>query len=61
LQESLNDLEAQPGLVVDGRYGPTTTVAVKWFQGLAGVKVDGIAGEVTQAAIRLRLEALRGG
>jgi putative chitinase len=61
LQESLNDLGAQPMLVVDGRYGPATTAAVKWFQGIAGLKVDGIAGEVTRAAIRLRLQTRRGG
>lgn len=55
LQESLNQLGTQPQLVVDGRGGPATTAAVKWFQGIAGVPIDGIAGEVTCAAIRLRL------
>lgn len=57
LQESLNDLGANPQLIVDGRYGPETTEAVNWFQALASLKVDGIAGEVTRAAIRLRLGA----
>jgi putative chitinase len=55
LQVSLNQLGTQPQLVVDGRGGPATTAAVKWFQGIAGVPIDGIAGEVTCAAIRLRL------
>jgi putative chitinase len=55
LQEALNQLGAQPPLVVDGRNGPATTAAIKWFQGIVGVPVDGIAGEVTCAAIRLRL------
>ena len=57
LQEALNDLGAEPPLLVDGRYGPSTTEAVKWLQRIASLKVDGIAGEVTRAAIRLRLSA----
>jgi putative chitinase len=61
LQEALNDLGAQPRLVVDGRYGPATTEAVKWFQSVTGLKVDGIAGDVTRAMIRLRLATVRGG
>jgi putative chitinase len=59
LQQSLNDLGANPPILVDGRYGPATTAAVKWFQQLASVPVDGVAGEVTKAAIRLRLEQRR--
>lgn len=59
LQEALNQLGAQPVLVVDGRYGPGTTAAVRAFQKLARLKVDGIAGEVTRAAIRLRLDVVR--
>jgi putative chitinase len=57
LQQSLNDLGAEPAILIDGRYGPATTEAVKWFQGLASLKVDGVAGEVTHAAIKLRLAA----
>ena len=57
LQEALNDLGSVPQLVVDGRYGPSTTEAVKWFQGIASLKVDGNAGDVTRAAIRLRLNS----
>jgi len=60
LQEALNDLGARPLLRVDGRYGPATTKAVKWFQSIAELKVDGIAGDVTRASIRLRLDAIRG-
>ena len=61
LQDALNDLGSRPPLLVDGRYGPATTEAVKWFQSVASLKVDGIAGDVTRAAIRLRLSTRRGG
>lgn len=61
LQEALNDLGARPSLVVDGRYGPATMEAVKWFQSVTGLKVDGVAGDVTRAMIRLRLMTIRGG
>jgi putative chitinase len=60
LQENLNDLGANPKLVVDGRYGPATRQAVKDFQAAAGIKIDGIAGPVTRAAIKLRLDITRG-
>lgn len=60
LQEALNDLGADPPLLVDGRYGPATEDAVRWFQGIASLKVDGIAGIVTRAAIELRLNARPG-
>lgn len=60
LQEALNDLGADPKLVVDGRYGPNTKQAVREFQAAAGIKVDGIAGPVTEAAIKLRLDTIRG-
>jgi putative chitinase len=59
LQEALNDLGADPKLVVDGRYGPATRRAVKEFQAAAGIVADGIAGPVTDAAIRLKLDAIR--
>lgn len=59
LQEALNDLGADPRLVVDGRYGPATRRAVKDFQTIAGLVSDGIAGPVTEAAIRLRLDTIR--
>lgn len=59
LQEALNDLGANPRLEVDGRYGPATRRAVRAFQAIAGLVVDGIAGPVTEAAIQLRLDTLR--
>src|SRR6185312_2125952 len=46
LQQALNDLGYQPPLTVDGRYGAGTTGAVKWFQQLANLPVDGVAGDV---------------
>ena len=57
LQDALNRLGATPKLTVDGQYGPGTTAAVRWFQALAGVPIDGVAGEVTRAAIKHRLAA----
>jgi putative chitinase len=59
LQEALNDLGAEPKLLVDGRYDEKTTEAVRWFQSISSLKVDGIAGDVTRAAIRLRLATIR--
>lgn len=60
LQEALNDLGADPKLLCDGRNGPKTEQAVREFQAAAGIKVDGIAGPVTEAAIKLRLDTIRG-
>lgn len=59
LQEALNQLGADPKLVVDGRFGPGTRRAVKAFQAAAGITADGIAGPVTEAAIQLRLDTIR--
>lgn len=59
LQNSLNDLGANPKLIVDVRLGPATQQAVKNFQIAAGIVADGIAGPVTEAAIKLRLNAIR--
>ena len=59
LQEALNSLGANPQLDVDGRYGPATQQAVKNFQVVAGIVADGIAGPVTEAAIKLKLGATR--
>jgi len=59
LQKALNSLGANPALDVDGRYGPNTRQAVKAFQIAAGITADGIAGPVTEAAIKLRLNILR--
>lgn len=60
LQKALNDLGADPKLTTDGRYGPTTREAVRNFQAAAGIVADGVAGPVTEAAIKLRLETRRG-
>lgn len=46
---------------VDGRYGPATTKAVADFQKKAGIKVDGIAGDVTLATIKARLSTANAG
>jgi putative chitinase len=59
LQQALNDLGANPRLDVDGRYGPATKRAVMEFQTAAGLVTDGIAGPVTEAEIRLRLDTIR--
>lgn len=61
LQQSLNDLGADPKLVVDGRFGSATRRAVAEFQAVVGITADGIPGPVTEAAIKLRLDSVRGG
>lgn len=43
------------GLLVDGKQGPSTTAAIKDFQQKNKLKVDGIAGPVTLAALNARL------
>lgn len=40
-----------PGLVVDGIFGPATETVVKQFQQGAGLTVDGIVGPATWAAL----------
>lgn len=57
LQGSLNSLN-NAGLVVDGIYGPRTRDAVLAFQAKYGLKADGLAGQVTQAAIQALLAKL---
>jgi len=61
IQESLNDLGADPPVLVDGKYGPETVAPVEWFQSIANLKVDGIAGNVTRAAMKLKLDTKRAG
>lgn len=60
LQSDLNRIGSSrfPPLVVDGAYGPLTEGRVREFQGQAQIKVDGIAGPQTQAAIAGKLAAL---
>lgn len=48
------------GIEVDGRFGPATAKAVRDFQAKNGLVTDGIAGDVTLAAIKARLEAPKG-
>jgi putative chitinase len=57
LQQNLNALGFEPALKVDGKYGPATERAVRWFQKIAQIRVDGAAGPVTLAAIALRLDS----
>lgn len=61
LQNSLNLLGFRPVLTLDGRYGPRTKDAVRWFQTVNGLKVDGIAGPATMTVINLRFSTKRGG
>ncbi|GLW58095.1 peptidoglycan-binding domain-containing protein [Kitasatospora phosalacinea] len=52
LQRQLNsELGQTYQLEVDGRFGPLTRDAVVWFQTCSGIKVDGIAGPQTRAAL----------
>jgi peptidoglycan hydrolase-like protein with peptidoglycan-binding domain len=51
LQGRLNSIGDSPG-PIDGRYGPRTERAVERFQSAHGLRVDGIAGPVTQATLR---------
>ncbi len=51
LQRRLASVGDAPGLI-DGRYGPLTERAVARFQAAHGLRVDGIAGPITLAALR---------
>lgn len=56
LQGSLNVLITPPPyLIVDGLYGPKTRAAVEQLQANLGLRVDGWAGSITQAAIAAAL------
>jgi peptidoglycan hydrolase-like protein with peptidoglycan-binding domain len=44
LQTALNELGANPVLVVDGEFGPNTATAVKGFQQHGRVPTDGVVG-----------------
>lgn len=56
MQAALNVLGYTPKLVEDGRYGPNTRKAVRWFQEISGIKVDGAAGPITMAYIAKALD-----
>ncbi len=52
LQGTLNAyLKPATPLVVDGLYGPHTIAAVEAAQEKLGIKVDGMAGDITMAAL----------
>src|ERR1700751_5359977 len=51
LQRRLEGQGYSPG-PIDGRYGPRTETAVDAFQRARGLRVDGIAGPLTLAALR---------
>jgi len=51
LQRGLRRAGYAPG-PVDGRYGPLTTAAVKRFQAIHRLRVDGIVGPATRRALR---------
>lgn len=51
LQRRLDDVGFTPG-PIDGLFGPRTERAVELFQNAHGLRVDGIAGPVTLAALR---------
>ncbi len=55
VQESLNALGY--GLTVDGRKGPATEKAVRDFQAKNGLKVDGIAGQLTREKLKAAIAA----
>lgn len=53
LQKMLNALHYK--LVVDGKFGPRTAVAVKHFQNNHGLKMDGIVGPVTWKVLHAKV------
>lgn len=57
LQGALNNID-NAGLVVDGSYGPKTRDAVEAFQTKHNLRVDGLAGNVTRAAVNALLQNL---
>ena len=60
LQRRVDGAGYSPG-PIDGRYGPRTERAVDLFQSAHGLRVDGIAGPVTLAALRARSNVLSPG
>jgi peptidoglycan hydrolase-like protein with peptidoglycan-binding domain len=56
VQTALTHLGFEPG-AVDGRDGPKTQDAVRKFQARSTIKIDGIVGDETRAALVSSLEA----
>jgi len=60
LQRNLNTLGlADPPLVEDGKFGKKTEDAIRLFQKMNGLKVDGDPGPSTRASVKQRLSATR--
>ena len=55
LEQALKDLGFDAGQV-DGRDGPKTQQAVRSFQARATIKIDGIVGDETRAALARALD-----
>jgi hypothetical protein len=47
VQARLNTMGYRPKLMDDGDFGTKTEMAVKWFQRMAGIEVDGMVGPET--------------
>src|SRR6478672_3915468 len=59
VQRHLRAAGVDPG-PVDGRYGPSTEVAVRRFQSAHGLAVDGIVGSRTMPVVRAPVPLARG-
>jgi putative chitinase len=59
VQQSLNRLEAEPALTLDGSFGPATASALRAFQRAHGVQADGKLGPLTVATMEQALDAAR--
>lgn len=55
VQRALSRLGYRPG-PVDGRFGPRTEAAVRWFQIKHGLEADGVVGPATHGHLRARLD-----
>lgn len=64
IQKWLNGIRSDwpgiPALTVDGHYGSSTTAAVRNFQGLSGLSIDGKVGKNTWDALYAKYASLHG-